>query len=69
VLTVVASIHVPPGDYIIPFHLQAVPSGQGTAIAMPAVDVEVVVNSPPPTATLTNMPVPPGRDASFTDQH
>jgi predicted alpha-1,2-mannosidase len=59
VLTVAASISVPPGDYIIPFHLHAVPSGQGTAIAMPPMDVEVVVNSPPPTATLTTMPVPP----------
>src|SRR5437763_7202 len=49
VLTVAASLSVPPGDYIIPFHLQAVPSGQGTAIAMPAVDVEVIVNSPPTT--------------------
>jgi hypothetical protein len=59
VLTVAASIGVPPGDYVIPFHLQAVPSGQGTAIALPPVDVEVIVNSPPPTATLTTMPVPP----------
>jgi hypothetical protein len=70
VLTVAASISVPPGGYRIPFHLQAVPSGQGTAIAMPAVDVEVIVTSPSPTATLTTLPVPSvATSASPTNAH